>query len=520
MKKTIDIRLLPEDHQDNDKIEFALSEALGCDKTNLPHYQLVRRSIDARKKPIQYQLRFEIFTEVQPRSDLKNVSIEYSNQKDKSKVVIIGAGPAGYFAALELIELGMKPIVIERGKDVRLRRRDLKAILQEGIVNPESNYCYGEGGAGTYSDGKLYTRSNKRGSIEKVLNVFVQHGASSDILIDAHPHIGTNKLPGIVSNMRESIISNGGEVHFNSKLTDFEIFNGQLVSVIFNNSKSIETDKCILATGHSARDIYSIFNNKGYLLYAKPFALGLRIEHPQKTIDQIQYKTKDRGTFLPPSSYSLACQVKERGVFSFCMCPGGLIVPAATSPGEIVVNGMSPSRRDSPFANSGIVVAIENEDLSSFSQYGALANMFFQQKIEQTMFLAGDGSQKAPALRVVDYLKNRISDTLPTSSYIPGLHSAPLYELLPNFVNSRLKEGLKIFGKRMPLYLSEEAIVVGTESRTSAPVQIPRDNNTLMHPEIYGLYPCGEGGGYAGGIVSAAMDGIRVANQIFKNSTK
>lgn len=516
MKKTIDIRLLPEDHQDIDRIEYALSEALGCDRANLPQYQLVRRSIDARKQPIQYQLRFEIISDDQSHSNLNNVSIKYVNQADKSKVVIIGAGPAGYFAALELIELGMKPIVIERGKDVRTRRRDLKAILQDGIVNPESNYCFGEGGAGTYSDGKLYTRSNKRGNIEKVLHVFVQHGASSDILIDAHPHIGTNKLPGIVSNMRESIISNGGEVHFNAKLTDFVINNGKLVSVIINETESIETDKCILATGHSARDIYQIFNNKGYLLYAKPFALGLRIEHPQKTIDQIQYKTKDRGTNLPPSSYSLACQVKQRGVFSFCMCPGGLIVPAATSPGEIVVNGMSPSRRDSQFANSGIVVAIENEDLSSFSQYGALTNMYFQQKVEQTMFLAGDGSQKAPALRVIDFLKNRISDTLPSSSYIPGLYAAPLFELLPSFISSRLMEGLRIFGKRMPLYLSEEAVLVGTESRTSAPVQIPRDTHTLMHPEIDGVYPCGEGGGYAGGIVSAAMDGIRVANQIYK----
>jgi uncharacterized protein len=518
MKKTIDIRLLPEDHQDIDKIELALSEALGCEQFNLPPYQLIRRSVDARKYPIQYQLRFEIFSLDQSQSDLGQFSIKYSNQKDKSKVVIIGAGPAGYFAALELIELGMKPIILERGKDVRARRRDLKAILQEGIVNQESNYCFGEGGAGTYSDGKLYTRSSKRGSIEKVLNVFVKHGASTDILIDAHPHIGTNKLPGIVTNMRDSIVSNGGEVHFNAKLTDFVIKNGQLVSIIYNEKESIETDKCILATGHSARDIYHIFNNKGYLLYAKPFALGLRIEHPQKTIDQIQYKTKERGAYLPPSSYSLACQVRQRGVFSFCMCPGGLIVPAATSPGEIVVNGMSPSRRDSPFANSGIVVAIENEDLSSYSQYGALSNMYFQQNLEQTMFRAGDGSQKAPALRVVDFIKNRISDTLPSSSYIPGLFAAPLYELLPHFISSRLKEGLKIFGKRMPMYLSEESILVGTESRTSAPVQIPRDIHTLMHPEIIGMYPCGEGAGFAGGIVSAAMDGIRVANQIFKHS--
>jgi len=348
------------------------------------------------------------------------------------------------------------------------------------------------------------------------LRTFVEHGAPHEILIDSHPHIGTNKLPAIVSAIRETIENHGGEVHFNAKVIDILVRNKRFEAVVLEDGRVMSASYCILATGHSARDIYQLLYKKGIALRRKPFALGVRVEHRQEIIDEIQYKMKRRGDFLPPSAYSLVTQVKGRGVFSFCMCPGGLVVPSATAPGEIVVNGMSPSRRDSPFANSGMVVSIESEDLTAYDAHGPLANMMFQQQIEQAMFAAGDGSQKAPALRLMDFVSGKMSSTLPDTSYIPGLFAAPLYDLLPTFVSNRLREGLRYFGKRMPLYGTNEAIVIGTESRTSAPVQIPRDADTLMHPGVEGLFPCGEGAGYAGGIVSAAMDGIKVAEHVFK----
>ncbi len=512
MVKEIDIDLLPGDHLDKSAVESALCASLQCSISALPEYHLMKRSIDARKPPVHYHLKYRIGP-FSPEFFAKN---SYQYTRDKDPVIIVGAGPAGYFAALELLSLGLKPIIVDRGKDVRARRRDLKAIQQDGIVNPESNYCFGEGGAGTYSDGKLYTRSKKRGSIEKVLHTFVEHGATSEILVDAHPHIGTNKLPAIVSAMRETIEKHGGEVHFNAKVIDILTRNGSFEGVVVEDGRILAASSCILATGHSARDIYQLLFKKGVALRKKPFALGVRVEHRQEIIDEIQYKMKKRGDFLPPSAYSLVTQVRGRGVFSFCMCPGGLVVPSATAPGEIVVNGMSPSRRDSPYANSGMVVSIESEDLKKYDEHGPLAHMFFQREVEQAMFSAGDGSQQAPALRLLDFIQGKMSASLPDSSYIPGLFAAPLFDLLPSFVSSRLQEGLRYFGKRMPLYATNEAVVIGTESRTSAPVQIPRDPNTLMHPDIAGLFPCGEGAGYAGGIVSAALDGIRVAEQVLK----
>lgn len=512
MKEEIEIDLLPGEHLDLSKVKSAICAKLHCQVDAMPPFHLVRQSIDARKWPVHFHLKYKLG----PEKHEPPIRDTYQNTRHKEEVLIIGAGPAGYFAALELLSLGYRPIVLDRGKDVRARRRDLKAIQRDGIVNPDSNYCFGEGGAGTYSDGKLYTRSKKRGSIEKVLRVFVEHGAPDQILIDAHPHIGTNKLPAIVSAIRETIEHFGGEVHFHAKVSGLKIMNQSFKGVVLEDGRILDASTCILATGHSARDIYQMLWEKGVTIRQKPFALGVRVEHRQEVIDEIQYKMKQRGEFLPPSSYSLVTQVRQRGVFSFCMCPGGLVVPSATSPGEIVVNGMSPSRRDSPFANSGMVVAIEEEDLKNYQAFGPLGHMVFQREVEQAMFNAGDGSQKAPALRLQDFIAGRLSADLPDTSYIPGIFSAPLHELLPSFVSRRLQEGLKHFSKIMPLFGTNEAVVIGTESRTSAPVQIPRDPFTLMHPEVKGLFPCGEGAGYAGGIVSAAMDGIKVAQHIQK----
>ena len=437
------------------------------------------------------------------------------NMVEKQKtVIIVGAGPAGYFAALELIELGFRPLVFDRGKDVQTRRRDLRAIQQLGQVNEHSNYCFGEGGAGTYSDGKLYTRSHKRGNIAKALRLLVEHGATSDILIDAHPHIGSNKLPKIVANIRQTILRFGGEVHFDSHVTDFIIKDGKMQGIVVNGKREYFAPASILATGHSARDIYQLLHQKGLRLEAKPFALGVRVEHPQSLIDRIQYGQSPREAALPASSYRLACQVSGRGVFSFCMCPGGLVVPAATAPGEIVVNGMSLSRRDSAFANSGTVVAVEREDLRTFENRGIFAGLAFQRQVEQSMFAHGDGSQKAPAQRMTDFVNGKISTTLPEASYIPGLYEAPLHELLPENIYKRLREGMLVFGRKMKGYFTEEANVIGVESRTSSPIRIPRNPQHFMHEEAEGLFPCGEGAGFAGGIISAAMDGQNVARAV------
>jgi hypothetical protein len=476
-----------------------------------------RRSIDARGRQPVFKLLVQAYINEHPKSETP-ISAKYKDVSKSKQVIIVGAGPAGYFAALELIESGLKPIILERGKDIRSRRRDLKAIQQDGIVNPHSNYCFGEGGAGTYSDGKLYTRSKKRGSIEKTLRILVEHGAQKNIMVDAHPHIGSNKLPEVVKALRETIQNYGGEVHFDAFVNDLiiekTVQGRKIAGVIVNGEKEFRGESVILATGHSARDIFELLNKHNIEIEAKPFALGVRIEHPQPLIDEIQYHQRPRDLNLPASSYSLVCQVEGRGVFSFCMCPGGLIVPSATSPGEIVVNGMSMSRRDSPFANSGLVVAVDLEDLKPYAKHGVFASLEFQKQVEQTMFNAGNGGQAAPAQRITDFVKGKMSATLPKTSYIPGIFSAEMDKLLPKSIAMRLQKGLQQFGKQMKGYFTQEAQIVGTESRTSSPVRIPRDSETLMHPGIEGLFPCGEGAGYAGGIVSAAMDGMNVAEKV------
>lgn len=478
------------------------------------HVKLLRRSIDSRAKQVKVNIRLLLFRN-EPLPQTSFATPNYLRVDSAQEVIVAGAGPAGLFAALRLIELGLKPVILERGKDVRSRRRDLAAINREHRVNPESNYCFGEGGAGTYSDGKLYTRSNKRGDIRGVLNTFFAHGAVEEILVDSHPHIGTNKLPGIIVSMREAILAHGGEVHFNSKITGIRHSAGKLEGVIVNEQVLVRADALILATGHSARDMYELLNREGIALEQKPFALGVRAEHPQQLIDRIQYHCDLRGDFLPPSSYALVEQVDGRGVYSFCMCPGGIIAPCATSMGEVVTNGWSPSKRDNPFANSGIVVEIRLEDIPKpFQKHGPLAGMYFQQAIEQAACKAGGGTQTVPAQRMVDFSEGRFSGSLPDSSYMPGVKSANLGEVLPSFVHSRLQKGFRAFGRKMKGYFTNEALVHAVESRTSTPVRIPRDPESLQHPGLSGLFPCGEGAGYAGGIVSAAMDGQRCAEAV------
>ncbi len=514
MIKIIELKLKPEEVNDLELIKKRAAKQSRAPLNSIQHVRVIRKSVDARGFHPVFRLRVEVYIDEAYTPEPSLLS-NFTPLKDQApSIIIVGAGPAGYFAALKLIELGIKPIVLDRGKDVRARRRDLRAIQQFGEVNPHSNYCFGEGGAGTYSDGKLYTRSHKRGNIIEILHLLVEHGAKEDILIDAHPHIGSNKLPKIVANIRETILHYGGEIHFNAHVTDFLIQNNQMRGVVINEKLEKFGEAVILATGHSARDIFDLLRQKQITIEAKPFALGVRIEHPQPLIDQIQYNQSPRGEHLPASSYRLTCQVGNRGVFSFCMCPGGLVVPAATAPGELVVNGMSLSRRDSPYANSGTVVAIELEDLAAYESEGVLAGLAFQKAVEKKMFEAGDGSQKAPAQRLTDFIKGQISSSLPSSSYIPGLYAAPMHELLPPQIYEKLKHGVITFGKKMKGYLTEEAVVIGTESRTSSPVRIPRDAKTLMHEEINGLFPCGEGAGYAGGILSAAMDGQRVAKAV------
>ncbi|MDC0204878.1 NAD(P)/FAD-dependent oxidoreductase, partial [Flavobacteriales bacterium] len=431
----------------------------------------------------------------------------------KDEVIIIGAGPAGLFAALKLIENGKKPIVVERGKEIRNRRRDLAKLTKEHIVNEESNYCFGEGGAGTFSDGKLYTRSKKRGNVNKVLDVLVQHGATPEIRVNAHPHIGTNKLPKIIQAIRETIIKYGGEVRFNSRVTDILIKNNAVKGVELQKGTRIDAYKIILATGHSARDIFELLYKKEIAIEAKAFALGVRVEHTQELIDQIQYKCKSRGEYLPPAPYSIVKQIKDRGVYSFCMCPGGIIAPCATSPGEIVTNGWSPSKRDFPTSNSGIVVELKVEDFKKYEKFGALAGVQFQKEIEQAAWKLAGETQKAPAQRLTDFINNKLSTDIPETSYFPGTTSSKLSEILPMFINQYLQEGFKQFGKQMNGYLTNEAVVLAPESRSSSPVRIPRDRETLQHPQIEGLFPCGEGAGYAGGIISAAIDGIKCAEK-------
>lgn len=493
--------------------------ALAAQSLNVPVTQITalrvrKRSLDARGKAVRVRLQVEVYLdEAAPDDTLPHPS--YPVVSGERTVVIVGCGPAGMFAALRLIELGLKPIVLERGKEVQGRRRDLAAINRRGVVHPDSNYCFGEGGAGTYSDGKLYTRATKRGNIESVLQTLVAHGATPDILIEAHPHIGSNKLPKVVQAMRGSILEAGGEIHFNTRVIDFLIEKKpdekRVCGVLTMDGAVVRAEAVILATGHSARDVFEVCQARGIRLEAKPFAMGVRIEHPQPLIDLIQYRQKAGARRLPAASYRLASTVQERGVFSFCMCPGGWIVPAATASDEVVVNGMSLSRRDSPFANSGLVVAVEPEDLAPYVGQGELAGVTYQRALEVMAATAGGGAQRAPGQRVTDFLANCISSSLPACSYQPGLHSAPLHELLPPPLAQRLQAGLRTFGQTMRGYVTEEAVIVGVETRTSSPVRLPRDPHTLEHVAVRGLYPCGEGAGYAGGIVSAAMDGHSTA---------
>ncbi len=517
MPTTLEIKLPPAELGDHSALLRAVCRQGRFPEKDIEAVAVSRRSIDARGAQPLYRLRVEVTRRGEDPTPESPPSFQLRDVADAPVVAVVGCGPAGMFAALELIELGLKPIVIERGKDVRARRRSLRAIQQFGEVDPDSNYCFGEGGAGTYSDGKLYTRSLKRGNYLKALHTLVAHGAQSDILIDAHPHIGSNKLPGVVSNMRQTILDHGGEIRFGHRVIDLEYdtdLRALLVTDEEGSAYRLPATAYILATGHSARDIYALLHRRGLELEAKPFALGVRIEHPQPLIDRIQYGQEEREENLPASSYKLVAQVKDRGVFSFCMCPGGLVVPAATAPGEIVVNGMSLSRRDSPYANSGTVVAVELEDLAPYASHGVFAGLAFQRAVEESMFASGDGTQRAPGQRLTDFVDRRISRDLPGTSYIPGLHAAPLHELLPKGIYDRLRGGVQEFGKKMRGYYTAEANVIGTESRTSSPVRIPRDRHTYRHPQADSLFPCGEGAGFAGGILSAAMDGQNVARAV------
>ena len=516
MVKTIQLRISIEEETIEGILKKKLSDLLHVDENEITGIEIIRKSIDARKPQIYFKYKVAVYIqEALPKNS--GYSFEYKDVSKAKEIHIIGFGPAGMYAALRCIELGYKPIVIERGKKVRERRRDLRAINQQHTVDEDSNYCFGEGGAGTYSDGKLYTRSLKRGDVRRIFENLVYHGATEQILIDAHPHIGTNKLPKIVENIRETILQYGGEIHFESRVVDFIIKNNTLRALILQNGTEMNVNSVILATGHSARDIYYLLQKKNVALQAKSFAMGVRVEHPQHIIDSIQYHCEgERNELLPAAAYSLVQQVKERGVYSFCMCPGGFIVPAATADGEVVVNGMSPSKRNNLYANSGIVVEINVEqDIPTYDHFGALKGLEYQKDLEKLAYTSGGRSQVAPAQRLTDFVEGKLSVNLNDTSYQPGLKSAPLHSLLPKLIGSRLRTGFKAFGDKMHGYYTAEANIIGVESRTSSPVNIPR-NEHLEHPQIKGLFPCGEGGGYAGGIVSAAMDGERCAEAAVK----
>ncbi|MES2565634.1 MAG: FAD-binding protein [Bacteroidota bacterium] len=529
MKKELNLAIAAHIAYDEQLLKQEVAEELSLKPTDTFYIKPLRRSIDARSRNIKVNLKIAVWINEPMNED--SLGIHYKDvSKAKNTITIIGAGPAGLYAALRCLELGIKPIIFERGKDVRDRRRDLAAINKEHIVNPESNYCFGEGGAGTYSDGKLYTRSSKRGDIEHILKTFVYHGADDVILVEAHPHIGTNKLPNIISNMRETILKHGGEVNFHSKLVDLNYSNEKISSVLiekFVTSSGVEKQtidhSCshvILATGHSARDIYELLDRKKIAIEAKPFALGVRVEHPQEFIDKIQYSchTHDevvsKRSYLPASSYSLVHQAQGHGVYSFCMCPGGIIAPCATAQDEVVTNGWSPSKRNNPYANSGIVVGLELLDFEPYKKYGALAGLQLQKDIEHKAWQMGGETQTAPAQNLMDFMNNKLSSKLIDCSYQPGTKSVQMMDVVGKMIGSTLQQGFKAFDNKMRGYISNDAIIVGVESRTSTPVRIPRDKINLQHVQLKNLYPCAEGAGYAGGIVSAAMDGVNCVNAI------
>lgn len=528
MQQKIALKLLPSEAVDDDIIKNYIAASAQKSPGEVSGYHILKKSIDARGRSIYINLHLNAFIN-EPFVDRSIKSFHFRPVgKDARKVLIIGAGPAGLFAAIKLIELGIMPIIIERGKDVKARRRDLAQLNKAGVLNPESNYCFGEGGAGTYSDGKLYTRSTKRGDIDRILQLFAHFGAPANILYDAHPHIGTNKLPQIITAMRELIINCGGQVLFDKKLTGLKIEKDEVAHITTADGETMQAEAYILATGHSARDIFILLHQNNVKVEAKPFALGVRVEHPQALIDSLQYHCSTRGEFLPPASYSLVQQVENKGVFSFCMCPGGIIAPASTEPTGLVVNGWSPSKRNNPFANSGMVVQVHGQDAlavlktsgqhSHIKEDDPLLLLHFQKMIEERAFIAGGGKFVAPAQRMTDFAARKSSATIPGNSYLPGLASADLQSVLPPFIYSRLSTAFKAFGKKMRSgaagYFTSEAVVVATESRTSSPVRIPRDADTLCHPQLKNLYPCAEGAGYAGGIVSAAMDGERIASAV------
>ncbi|CAM4416767.1 NAD(P)/FAD-dependent oxidoreductase [Flavobacterium terrigena] len=514
MPRELLIQVSPEMANNEEMLYQHVSKLVHTSVADLQKIVVVKRSIDARQKAIKFNLKLNIYFKDEVFTDSKIELPNYPNVTNKQEVIVVGAGPAGLFAALQLIELGLKPIVLERGKDVRGRRRDLKAINVDGIVNSDSNYCFGEGGAGTYSDGKLYTRSKKRGDVDRILQLLVAFGATEEILVEAHPHIGTNKLPQIIQDIRDKIIECGGQVLFETRVTDILVKNNEVDGIVTQNGETIHSKKIILATGHSARDIFELLHRKDIFIEAKPFALGVRAEHPQELIDKIQYSCDFRGEFLPPSPYSIVKQVNGRGMYSFCMCPGGVIAPCATADGEVVTNGWSPSKRDQATANSGIVVELRLEDFKPFEKFGPLAGMEFQKQIEQKAWNLAGKTQKVPAQRMIDFTQTKVSGFIPKTSYVPGTTSVELGEVFPSFLTQTMREGFSAFGKAMRGYLTNEAILHAPESRTSSPVRIPRDNFTLEHVQIKGLYPCGEGAGYAGGIISAAIDGEKCALKI------
>lgn len=507
MQKEIIVDVLPEVAADMELLQKVVVDKSGIGRQDIRHIEILKRSVDARKKPVKLQLKILLCIN-EDKGEQTFVLPPATDVSRSEPVIIIGAGPAGLFAALKCIWLGKQPIVLERGKDVQSRRRDLRAITIDHQVNEDSNYCFGEGGAGTYSDGKLYTRSKKRGDVNEILKFLVAFGASRDILIDAHPHIGTNKLPGIIQNIRRYIHEHGGQIHFNTRVTELTILGSAVRGVKVAGGQTFTASRIILATGHSARDIFEMLQRQNVAIETKPFALGVRVEHPQALIDSIQYHCPARGPYLPPAPYNIVKQVGGRGVYSFCMCPGGIIAPCATSPEEVVTNGWSPSKRDQLTANSGVVVELRMEDFYPYASFGPLAAMEFQRSVEHKAWQEGGKTQRVPAQRLVDFVNGKQSASLPETSYKPGITSVPLGKVLPEFIYRNLQSGFRMFGKSMHGYLTNEAVVHAPESRTSSPVRIPRDRDSLEHVQIKGLYPCGEGAGYAGGIISAAIDGM------------